>query len=970
MRKTLLLLTVLLTSLMTFAQPTTAPADPSPAPYGRKVGVVYSNYFGMGLADPNNSHYSSGWGNANAKWTNIEEPVITGERKVLHITGSGFAHRLTKYNDRATAVKPNEKGYTDVHVMVYPKNATTLYLFQDNNADDIQSATVTPNQWNAVTISVPNTWTENFYGIYLKKGEDLETEFWMDDFYFTNDDSYVAPAPQTLGGISLPRCIFSPTTGYNFNVKLVDTEGEDFDGDATLSWEGTSPVGAVITGTNIVFGAASGAGTYTLKATSGVTEVTANVYFVGTAPATPVAADVYVHIYTATQDATWGIEYNGGAKNNGEMVLDTQKAMDFSAAKCVFFTNKSEWDDIYNVNINPTAKKYGKLCLSIYSPIAATGKVILEGTKKITADNAFTLTAGAWKNVVIDLDGETFIKAMSVRMDKGEEILLSNIYFTEAGTSEDAGKISTLAVAPQIVAVGVATDLTLTASDAKGVEIDNANVAYTATGLASTTLTAAAAGAVTITGTTNEGAESATATVYAIAAPTRTNTGDDIEILQSGKSVTGNGTGWQGGYTALPNLVYSDATVAYHASKVKTLYLSDPGLTKENLAGYKKFHADIFSTIDIDNCDITLESLDKKATFSAKAGEWVSVDVPIDGANAATSWILIHIDGGESGAGDAEIVIDNVYFSKTAPVVPFNISDGVVTGDVTTANVTTINASTAAVINLKDANIKEAITITPTNTNAVVVVSGTGRTPATDNVTVSNGNLVVYDGTYYRAADGVVITLVDDNESQPAYNFTIDAGQDGVVYTRTVAAGAWASYNSPAPVTIPDGVDVYKATAATTSEVTFTKQDTKALGANEPVILHNTTGGAVDITTETAKLDLNLTANGAGATIKGSTVTQNGTSRYVETDGTQYALSDGDLHPFNGAKIGAFRVYFTGLTGDLARAIFDDGDVTGIKGIKNVDELLNGKFYNLQGQEVKNPAKGIYIVNGKKIILK
>jgi hypothetical protein len=31
---------------------------------------------------------------------------------------------------------------------------------------------------------------------------------------------------------------------------------------------------------------------------------------------------------------------------------------------------------------------------------------------------------------------------------------------------------------------------------------------------------------------------------------------------------------------------------------------------------------------------------------------------------------------------------------------------------------------------------------------------------------------------------------------------------------------------------------------------------------------------------------------------------------------------------------------------------------------------MNGKFYNLQGQEVKNPTKGIFIVNGKKVILK
>jgi len=32
--------------------------------------------------------------------------------------------------------------------------------------------------------------------------------------------------------------------------------------------------------------------------------------------------------------------------------------------------------------------------------------------------------------------------------------------------------------------------------------------------------------------------------------------------------------------------------------------------------------------------------------------------------------------------------------------------------------------------------------------------------------------------------------------------------------------------------------------------------------------------------------------------------------------------------------------------------------------------LLDGNFYNLAGQRVAQPAKGLYIVNGKKVIIK
>ena len=95
-----------------------------------------------------------------------------------------------------------------------------------------------------------------------------------------------------------------------------------------------------------------------------------------------------------------------------------------------------------------------------------------------------------------------------------------------------------------------------------------------------------------------------------------------------------------------------------------------------------------------------------------------------------------------------------------------------------------------------------------------------------------------------------------------------------------------------------------------------------------------------------------------------------GTSRAVEADGTQFALKNGEFHRFvSGATIGAFRVYFTGLTAATS-ARFLDNDATGINGVQAIEKVLDGKFYNLQGQEVKNPIKGIFIVNGKKVILK
>lgn len=47
-----------------------------------------------------------------------------------------------------------------------------------------------------------------------------------------------------------------------------------------------------------------------------------------------------------------------------------------------------------------------------------------------------------------------------------------------------------------------------------------------------------------------------------------------------------------------------------------------------------------------------------------------------------------------------------------------------------------------------------------------------------------------------------------------------------------------------------------------------------------------------------------------------------------------------------------------------------DGDPTAIKGVDSAEPQTTGVYYNLSGQRVKNPTKGIYIVDGKKVYVK
>ena len=47
----------------------------------------------------------------------------------------------------------------------------------------------------------------------------------------------------------------------------------------------------------------------------------------------------------------------------------------------------------------------------------------------------------------------------------------------------------------------------------------------------------------------------------------------------------------------------------------------------------------------------------------------------------------------------------------------------------------------------------------------------------------------------------------------------------------------------------------------------------------------------------------------------------------------------------------------------------DENDVTAIEAVKTKN-VENGQFFNLAGQRVAQPTKGLYIVNGKKVIIK
>ncbi|MBQ9186273.1 MAG: starch-binding protein [Prevotella sp.] len=88
---------------------------------------------------------------------------------------------------------------------------------------------------------------------------------------------------------------------------------------------------------------------------------------------------------------------------------------------------------------------------------------------------------------------------------------------------------------------------------------------------------------------------------------------------------------------------------------------------------------------------------------------------------------------------------------------------------------------------------------------------------------------------------------------------------------------------------------------------------------------------------------------------------------FLGVDGTQSAL-----YTPAAADLGAFRAYFNVEGASQVRqfVLNFDGETTGIGASLMNSERVNNAVYNLNGQRVAQPSKGLYIVNGRKVVIK
>ena len=192
------------------------------------------------------------------------------------------------------------------------------------------------------------------------------------------------------------------------------------------------------------------------------------------------------------------------------------------------------------------------------------------------------------------------------------------------------------------------------------------------------------------------------------------------------------------------------------------------------------------------------------------------------------------------------------------------------------------------------------------------------------------------------------------NGKAEAYTFTIK--EASAVETEKITLTK--EYNTYVPKKALDfssveGITAYYVTAVTATEATITETTTVAAG--EGIILKGTADAEYEVpvaTTEVGKSTTNKLATGTVA----------------EGD---YILFDGKFVPCTGGTLPDGKAYLpkAAISTSSAKAlILGFGDATGINEAKAAK--ADGAIYSISGVRVAEPQKGVYIMNGRKVIVK
>ena len=252
------------------------------------------------------------------------------------------------------------------------------------------------------------------------------------------------------------------------------------------------------------------------------------------------------------------------------------------------------------------------------------------------------------------------------------------------------------------------------------------------------------------------------------------------------------------------------------------------------------------------------------------------------------------------------------------------------------------------------------------------ISKGTSATAITTGISyLANGN-ATFDASWKASAKvyGLVTIQVEADQD---YYFTVTGGSKmgfyGFKFTpdasiqMNISSAKWASFSNSSEVAIPEGVTAYYASASNGSSVTLKEITGGYIPANTGVVVNASAAGV-----------FHAVATSTSATLSGTNLLQPWTTAgEPDVVGTYYTLAVSGNNPVfkqsTGGTLAAGKAYLV-IPSAARELTIDFGDATGIENIINAVEQNDGVVYDLQGRRVANPTKGIYIVNGKKVVIK
>lgn len=172
-----------------------------------------------------------------------------------------------------------------------------------------------------------------------------------------------------------------------------------------------------------------------------------------------------------------------------------------------------------------------------------------------------------------------------------------------------------------------------------------------------------------------------------------------------------------------------------------------------------------------------------------------------------------------------------------------------------------------------------------------------------------------------------------------------------------------ATFSAPFATIIPTGVKAYYVSAKGT-EATMTAIDAQAIPANQGVILTSETGDAATMVPA---------AGETAATIAGNQLGHSAGAAKSLTAGEGYILGNGTegtaFYPCKAGSLPSNKAYLLGNGGENAIVMNFGNAVTGINTIA-APASAKAPIFDLSGRRVVKATKGLYIQNGKKVIVK